>query len=154
MVTGLAAVAALAAGVFWMQRGAHLELTGSIVKVRTLAVDDKASLAVIDFRFANIASYPFVVRDVTVEIADASGKVLKGRTIPDTDARSVFDYYPALGPRANESLITRASVPPHAQLNRMVMVRFEVPEATVAGRKALTMRIAEVDGAVSELKQP
>ena len=59
-------VAAIVGGVFYMQRGAHVELQGKILKVRTAPLDENSSVAVLDFRFTNIADYPFAVRDVTV----------------------------------------------------------------------------------------
>ena len=48
---GLVVVLCAVAGTLYMQRGAHVELNGSILKVRTQAMDESSSVAVIDFRF-------------------------------------------------------------------------------------------------------
>ena len=70
-------VGALVAGGLWLNRGAHVELKGTIQRVRTLATDEKSSVAIADFRFVNPADYPFVVRVVTVTFEDAKGAVAK-----------------------------------------------------------------------------
>ena len=70
LVGGLLVVAAGIGGVFYMQRGAHVELKGGVLKVRTQAMDEKSSVAVIDFRFVNPSNYPFMVKEVTVSIVD------------------------------------------------------------------------------------
>ena len=74
---GLVVVALGIAGVFYMQRGAHLELKGAILKVRTQAMDENSSVAVIDFRFVNPSNYPFVVKEVEVTMVDKDGKTVE-----------------------------------------------------------------------------
>lgn len=148
---GLAVIAAAVAGILYMQRGAHIELQGAILKVRTLAMDENSSVAVIDFRFANPADYPFVVRTVTVIMEDQAGRVLEGATVSEPDAKRLFEYYPLLGPKYNRSLVLRDRIPPHHSEDRMIAARFEVPVTLLDARKHLTVRIEEVDGAVSEL---
>ena len=60
---GSAALVVLAAiGVAWyMARGSHLELRGSILKVRTAPLDENNSVAELDFRDTNVADYEFIV---------------------------------------------------------------------------------------------
>ena len=48
LVVGLVVVAIGVGGVFYMQRGAHIDLKGSILKVRTQVMDENSSVAVID----------------------------------------------------------------------------------------------------------
>ena len=57
LVVGLGVVACAVAGVLYMQRGAHTELKGAVLKVRTQAMDEKSAVAVVDFRFANPATF-------------------------------------------------------------------------------------------------
>lgn len=154
LLIGLGAVAAIVAGVFWMQRGAHIDLKGSILKVRTLPSDDAASVLVADFRFANPADYPFVVRDVLLSIQNPDGTTTPGRTIAEMDAKRMFDYFPALGGRFNESLMPRTKIAPRSGMDRMIMAHFDLPEAKLAARKSLVIRIVDLDGAVAELRQP
>ena len=63
---------------FYMQRGAHVELKGSVLKVRTAALDENSSLAVIDFRFVNPSDVPFVVRTVDVTMEGKDGNTSQG----------------------------------------------------------------------------
>jgi len=153
LLIGLAAVSLLTALVFWIQRGAHLELEGRIQKVRTLALPDSSTIVVIDFRFANAANYPFVVRRVDVLLDSAEGRTLEGAVISEPDAVNVFRYYPLLGQKYNPSLTARTRIAPRQSLDRMIAARFELPEEQLARRKSLRVRVEDVDGAVSEISE-
>ena len=153
LVGGLVVVAAGIGGVLYMQRGAHVELKGGVLKVRTQAMDEKSTVAVIDFRFANPSNYPFVVKEVTVSIVDKDGKTLEGQPVSELDARRLFQYYPQLGQKYNESLVMRDKIMGRQSMDRMIATRFEETEATLEGRKKLTVRIVDVDGPVAELQE-
>lgn len=148
---GVVAVAALVAAILYIQRGAHLELKGSIQKVRTLATDDASAVVVIDFRFVNPSDYRFVVRKVEVSMEDQQGRVLEGAVASEVDAKRLFDSYPVLGQKYNETLLMRTKVGPRESMDRMVAVRFEIPEKLLQARKQLRIRVEDVDGAVSEI---
>ncbi|MGB9604549.1 MAG: hypothetical protein ACPL88_01565, partial [Bryobacteraceae bacterium] len=75
---GLAVVSVLVAAIFWVQRGAHLRLEGTIGRVRTLGLPDASTVVVLDFRVTNLADYPFVVRQVQVFLDTPEGKTLQG----------------------------------------------------------------------------
>src|SRR5215469_11847213 len=94
---GLAIIAIAVAAVLWMQRGAHVELKGSVLKVRTAALDDTSSIAIIDFRFANPSDVPFVVRKVDVTMDGKDGNTYTSDPVSETDAKTVFQYNPMLG---------------------------------------------------------
>jgi hypothetical protein len=148
---GLAVVAAAIGGVMFMARGAHIELRGSILKIRTAAMDDYSCVAVADFRFANPANYPFVVRTVDVSIVGADGNVYQGTPVSEVDAKRLFQFYKLLGQKYNDSLRIRDKIGPRQSQDRMIAARFEMPEALVEARKNLKIRIEDVDGPVSEL---
>ena len=148
---GLAVVALGVAGMLYMQRGAHVELTGKVLKVRTQAMDEASSVAVVDFRFVNSADYQFMVKQVDVFIEDKDGKVIEGQTVSELDARRLFQYYPLLGQKFNDTLLLRNRIGPRTSQDRMVAARFEVPEEKVAARRKITVRITDVDGPVSEV---
>jgi len=150
---GLGVVACAIVGVLYMQRGAHTELKGAVLKVRTQAMDEKSAVAVVDFRFANPAKYPFVVRQVDVSVEDKEGKRLEGSAVSDLDARRLFEYYPQLGQKFNDTLMMRNKIPPGQSMDRMITARFEVPEAELQSRKKLIVRIVDLDGASSELQE-
>jgi len=148
---GVFAVAVLVAAIVYIQRGAHLELRGSIQKVRTLATDDSSAVAVIDFRFVNPSDYRFVVRKVEVSLEDKQGRVLEGAVASEVDAKRLFEAYPVLGQKYNETLLMRTKVGPRESMDRMVAARFEIPEKLLQERKQLRIRVEDVDGAVSEI---
>lgn len=150
---GVAVVALMVAAAFWLQRGAHLRLEGSIGKVRTLALPDSSTVLVIDFRVRNVADYPFVVRRVEVFLETAAGRTLEGFVISEPDAVRLFQYYPVLGQKYNPTLVARTRIGPRESLDRMIAARVEAPEEVVLERKGLRLRVEDVDGAVSELRE-
>jgi hypothetical protein len=150
---GLAVILVAIGAVLYMQRGAHVELKGSVLKVRTMALDENASLAVVDFRFANSADYPFVVRSCTVTVEDASGRVTEGVSVTELDARRLFDYYHVLGKKYNDTLLLKDKIAAHESQDRMIAARFEIPVSQLEARKRLVVRVEDVDGPVSELPE-
>jgi hypothetical protein len=153
VAVGLAVVAAMIGAFLYITRGSHLVLTGSILKVRTLPVEDKVSIAVVDFRFVNPSDLLFVVKSVEVIVETADGKELAGETISEPDARRVFQYHPLLGQKYNDSLSARTKIEARESLDRMIAARFEAPESVLAARKRLRLRITDVDGPMSELAE-
>jgi len=150
---GLLVVAIGIGGVFYMQRGAHLELKGAILKVRTQAMDENSSIAAIDFRFVNPSNYPFVVKEVVVTMVDKDGKTVESSPVSEMDARRLFQYYPALGQKYNDSLLMRDRIKGRETMDRMTVARFEVPESALESRRKLTVRIVDVDGPEAELQE-
>src|SRR5579864_2507883 len=102
---GLAVIAIAVAVMFYIQRGAHVELKGSVLKVRTAALDETSSMVVIDFRFVNPSDVPFVVRTVDVTMEGKNGDSTPGLPISEVDAKRIFQYYPLLGQKFNDSLL-------------------------------------------------
>jgi len=139
--------------VLFLQRGSHIELKGAILKVRVLAMDERSAIAVVDFRFANPANFPFVVRTVDVSVTGATGDIYPGSAISEVDANRLFQFYPVLGQKFNDSLLTRDKIAAHSTQDRMIAARFEVPVDKLESRKNLTVRIEDVDGPVSELAE-
>jgi hypothetical protein len=150
---GLAVVVVAVAGILFVQRGSRIRLEGSVLKVRTAPLDEKSSVAVIDFRFANPADYRFVVRTVSVILEDKSGNEFTGAVISEADAKRLFEALPLLGEKYNESLLMRDTVPPQASQDRMIAARFEAPESTLEARRRFLVRIEDVDGPVAEISE-
>jgi hypothetical protein len=148
---GLAVVLIAAGAIVYMQWGAHVEVKGSILKVRTMALDENSSLAVVDFRVTNPADYAFVVRNCTIILDNGGEQMFEGTSVPETDVKRIFDAYPVLGQKFNDSLIMRNKIAPHSTQDRMIAARFETPIEKLDARKRLLVRIEDVDGPVSEL---
>lgn len=148
---GLVALAIATVWIFWMQRGAHMELRGSIQKVRTLAPEETGTVAIIDFRFRNTSDYAFVVREIQAFATAPDGQEIEGQVISDVDARRLFEYYPALGQKYNETLLTRANIPGGESVDRMLTVRFPMPEAQFNQRKQLRIHLLEMAGPKADI---
>jgi hypothetical protein len=151
VLAGIAVVAAAVAWVFFLQRGAHMEIQGAILKVRTVSTDENSSVALIDFRCTNAADYPWVVRSVEVSLIDAQGDLLNGSTVSDADATRLFEYFPLIGQKFNDSLVARTRIPARHTIDRMIAARFETSEKALRARRSLRVRVEDVDGAVSEI---
>lgn len=133
------------------QSGKYLELSGEVLKVRTLALDEKAALVVVDARVRNQADYPWVVKTVTVGVQDAAGVWHDGEPIARRDLDRLFAAQRLAGPKFNELLIIKDQIPARQVLDRMAAARVELPEPAVEQRRNLRVRFEELDGNVSEI---
>lgn len=148
---GLVLIAVAIIWVFWMQRGAHIELRGSIQKVRVIAPDEAGTVAIIDFRFRNTSDYPFQVRDIQAFVTTANGNEVEGQVVADVDAQRLFQYYPQIGQKYNPALLARSRIAGGESVDRMITVRFELPETEFQKRRQLRIHIREVDGPESDI---
>src|SRR5579883_2707540 len=94
---GLAVVAIVVGISFYGNKGAHLELTGGILKVRTFEMNPNATLVMLDFRAENPSDVPFVVNTVEIELTPATGEPVVGMSISKPDIENVFKYEKFLG---------------------------------------------------------
>jgi hypothetical protein len=150
---GLAVAALMAAGLLYLNRGAHLVLKGGIQKVRVHGFDDNSSLVIADFRVSNPSDTLLVVQSVEMFVDTADGQTYDGTTVAEVDAKRVMAAMPELGPKYNPSLIPRDQIRPKETADRMIAARFEVPGAKVEGRRKVRIRIKDVDGAISEIEE-
>lgn len=151
--SGLLVVALAIGAVFYAKKGTHLEPRGSILKVRTQAIDDQNSVAVLEVRLVNDSDVQMIVRQVEVNLETKEGHELPGAIVAASDAKSIFKYYPRLGEQYNEPLMAQDRLRPHETVDRMLAVRFEAPEASLQERKKLTVRVQDVDGPVAEFSR-
>jgi hypothetical protein len=150
---GLVCIAIAVAGILYMQRGARVGVTGQVLKVRSAPLDENSTIVVLDFRVTNPSDYPFVARNVTAIVEDASGNKTDGLTAPELDAKHIFEGIPVLGEKYNQTLIERDKVAPHGALDRMVAARFDMPEAKLQSRKRFVIKIEEIDGQMFEISE-
>ena len=112
---GLAFVGLVVAGVLFMQRGARVGLTGNILKVRTAPLEDTAR------------SWFWISASQSGERAfrgaqrhrGAGGKgrqAVRRPTIPEMDAKRLFEGLPLLGQKFNETLVLRGQDSGHSSL--------------------------------------
>jgi len=151
---GVAVIAIAIFLVFSSTKGSHLELKGEILKIRTGALDEQNSAAVLDFRLENPSDIPFVVRDVSAKLEKADGTAYEGLVVARADMNSLFQYNKFLGQRFNDTLTIKDKIAPHSKLDRMVAVRFEVPDNQLESAKAIHLEIQDMDGATFATVHP
>lgn len=143
-------MAFLVFGVFTGTKGSHLELKGQVMKARTGALDDKTSAAVLDFRISNPSNVLFLVREVKVTLDKVNGETADGRVVSKRDLKQLLEYNKFLGSQYNEILTVKDRVPAHGQIDRMVAVTFEIPQAELDTAKSLKLYIQDMNGAEFE----
>jgi hypothetical protein len=146
----------VAAVVVWLglfaSRGSQIRLEGKFLKVRVKQLDEKSTIAVVDFRVRNPADYPFVVREAKLFLTTAQGGSAEGYTVAEVDAQRLFDFYKDLGEKYNASLLMKTRIAPRQSADYMLCARFDLTEQDLAQRKDLRLTIEDVDGAVVELR--
>jgi hypothetical protein len=133
-------------------KGNHLAPDGKIGKVRVQKVDENESVMVLDFNLRNASDRPMIVRSVEVILDEADGSTATGSPVAAADLANVFRNYPGLGEQYNAPLKARDKVPPRDSLDRMVGVRFDLPDAAIEKRKGVTLKIEDITGPVAELR--
>lgn len=140
-------VVAIAVGsILYSTKKNKVELTGSLLRVRTHSVDPQNTVLFADIRITNPSTQQFVVQDVEVYADD-----LKADSFSETDAKRLFDYYPVLGKKYNANLTIRQKINSGESIDRMVTVRFGATDEQIQKRGALRIVITDVDGAKTEI---
>lgn len=150
------AVAAMViGGLIWYgfadTKGNHLAPTGAIGKIRAAKADDDITYVVIDFHAKNDSDVDMIVRSIEVSIDTADGKSINGSAVAKADVDSAFKSFPLLGEQYNPVLRERDKIPAHQEIDRMVGIRFDAPYDTVAGRKALHLKLTDITGVELEM---
>jgi hypothetical protein len=147
---GVVAVAIAVVVIVTANKGSHLELQGKILKVRTGALGEGNSIAVMDFRVLNPSDLPFTVRNVEISLEKANGEMEDGATISKSDLKQLFQYNRFLGDQYNEGLGLQDAIAPHATVDRMVAAHFEVSDEELEKAKAVHVSIQDVNGPLWE----
>lgn len=150
---GVVAVAIAVVVILTANKGAHLQLVGKIIKVRTGALGEGNSIAVMDFRVENPSDKPFVVRTVDIALEQKDGSMLDGVTVSKSDLKQVFQYNRFLGDQYNDGLGLQDTIAPHSMVDRMVAAHFEVSNDDLEKAKAVHLSIQDVDGPLWETSQ-
>jgi hypothetical protein len=151
LIVGVAVVGIALGFLLIGTKGNHLELNGTILKVRVLPLSPVASLVVVDFRVTDPSDVPFVMKGASLTLEPATGATLDGMMVSKPDIENVFKYNPILGPKFNDVLGIEDRIAPHQRLDRMVGARFEIPESQAEERKAIHLHVEEMDGVTADL---
>jgi hypothetical protein len=147
---GLVAITIAVVVILSANKGAHLELIGKIMKVRTGALGPGNSIAVMDFRVENPSDRPFIVRNVVINLEKQNGEMEEGVTISKADLKQLFQYNRFLGDQFNEGLGLQDAIAPHSTVDRMVAAHFEESDEDLEKGKAVHVSIQDVDGPLWE----
>lgn len=147
---GVLVIAVSVFAILYSHRGAHLELQGKILKIRTGELSDRDSIAVLDFRVTNVSDVPFVVRQVEVTLDKQDGKTEESAMISKMDLHQLFQFNRFLGDQYNDSLTLKDQIAPHQTVDRMVAARFDIPNKELESGKTIHLSIQDVDGPLFE----
>jgi hypothetical protein len=151
LIVGIAIVGIAVGFLLIGTKGNHLELNGTILKVRVMPLSPVASLVIVDFRVTDPSDIPFIMKGASLTLEPATGPTLDGMTVSKSDIENVFKYNPILGPKFNDVLGIKDRIQPHQRLDRMVGARFEIPESQTEERKAIHLHVEEMDGVTADL---
>jgi hypothetical protein len=147
---GLVVIAAAVFLILSSTKGSHLELKGRVIKVRTGALSDADSIAVLDLRLENSTDVPFVVRQVEARLEKQDGSTADGALVSKIDMKQLFAYNRFLGDQYNDALSIRDKIAPHSTLDRMLAVRFEIPSQQLESARSIHVAVQDMDGALFE----
>lgn len=137
----------------WTRWDKHLELTGRVTKVRTVAPTPEDSVMVLDLKLENPSELPYEVDEIELRLTPAKGEPVDGVIVAAQDVQRVFDAYPQLGLRGNDPLRRRDIIGGHKTLERMLAFQFPgTKEQVLLERKALVLKVRERQGAVHEIR--
>jgi len=139
--------------VLYQQKGARLVLAGEITNVRTLGMDEKSSVAIVDFKLTNRSQYPFVVGSTAMSLVDANGETQEGSMVSDGHTKDLFEAFPVLGTKIARSLAIKEKIAPGESRAVTLAARFEIPKGDADVRKLIKVTVTEIDGTVTELSQ-
>ncbi|HXA66734.1 MAG TPA: hypothetical protein VNV82_16360 [Bryobacteraceae bacterium] len=151
---GVAVIAIAVVLILSSTKGSHLVINGKILKVRTGALSDNDSIAVMDLRMENPSNLAFVVRQVEVTLEEKDGTMADGLVVAKGDLKQLFQFNRFLGDQYNDSLTIKDQIAPHATVDRMLAARFEVKKQDLEAAKAIHVSIQDMDGPLFETTSP
>ena len=151
VLAGLAGAAVLLWAALEVSDWKTAQLDGTITKVRTLGMDRHSSVAIVDFEGVNPSDIQMMIGERTLTVLDGKGIRREGKTISALDLKGLFQYFPGLGGIENEPLLNRVRIQPGESVFGMLAARFEIPKHELDLRRELILRLADVDGSVTEI---
>jgi hypothetical protein len=151
---GVVVIAIAVSLVLSSTKGSHLVLNGKVLKVRTGALSESDSIAVMDMRLENPSNLAFVVRQVEVTLEKKDGTMADGLVVSKGDLKQLFQFNRFLGDQYNDSLTIKDQIPGHATVDRMVAARFDVKNQDLESAKAIHLSIQDMDGPLFETSTP
>jgi hypothetical protein len=151
---GLLGAALVAGAIYFYNEGATPTLAGEITEVRTLAMDEASSVAVVNFRGMNTSDRIVFIHQREVTMIDESGAAHVGLPVQVADIQNLFQYFPILGGMKDSPLLPRTEIEPGAELRGLVAARFNLPKHELDARKSLVVKFYNEIGRSTELSEP
>jgi len=132
---------------------ARLEVTGEILKVRTLELTPETTLVMLDFRMKNESNVDFVLKEAILHWTSEDGADHEMDPVSRPDLDRILQYAKQAGPKFNETFVMREKLGGKAMLDRMASGVAKVSEPAFAKRKNLFLRLTDMDGKAFDLKE-
>src|SRR5580658_6235530 len=112
LVVGLVAVGLAVSAIWSGTESAHLDLTGKIIRVRSVALDSGRCLVVVDFRVTNPSGVPLVLREVSLHIERYKDDPVDGVEVSKGDVDTMFEAFPAIRVKYSDVLAPPETIAP------------------------------------------
>ncbi len=152
-VAGLIGACIVAGAILFYNRGAKPTLTGKITEVRTIGVEQNASVAFVNFSGANSAENALIIHKRELEVVDGDGNRHVGMLVQVPDLKSLFEYFPVLGGMKDEPLLPRTELEPGEPLRGLVAARFEISKDKLDQRQKIILRVYDIRERTSEIEE-
>ncbi len=133
-------------------KGNHLAPITKVGKVRIQKVDEKESIAILDFSVNNDSDRKLVVQSVEASLDGRDGSSVDGSIVAARDLDNVFRVYSIPGGQYNPPFKAWDEVKPHERIDRMIGIRFDVSDETIEKRKDIDLRLQDISGTVVDVK--
>ncbi len=153
LLAGLIGAGAVAGAILFYNRGAKPTLTGEITEVRTIGVEENASVAFVNFAGKNSAENALIIHKRELEVIDAAGNRHTGMLVQVPDLKSLFEYFPILGGMKDEPLLPRTELEPGDPLRGLVAARFEISKDKLDQRQKIILRVYDIRERTSEIEE-
>lgn len=150
---GLLGAALVAGAIYFYNAGATPTLNGEITEVRTLAMDEASSVAVVNFAGVNTSDRSVFIHQREVTITGENGATHVGLPVQVADLQSLFQYFPILGGMKDAPLLPRTEIEPGAELRGLVAARFNFPKHELDARQSLVVKFYNELGRSTELSE-
>lgn len=147
---GLAATLLIAGFVIFLKRGDRLVPQGSILKERSIDLNETTGLLLLDIRVVNDSDVVMTIGKIGMTAQMPDGGQFTGHVLRKSDLIGTFTYFPLLGEKFNEALGYDDEIPPRSKVDRMIAASFDAPLSVLDTRKNVTVRIEDRTGTAAE----
>lgn len=153
LAIALIAVGAAAVGYLFFAGDSQQRLDGAITLVRTLGVEENASVAFVNFEVRNPTNRPFTAYDRRLELVTEDERRIVGKIVQGPDLTDLFEYFPDLGAMRDEPFLHEGTIEAGETRRGLLAARFEVPEDSLRQRTTLVLKLTDGAARTSEIRE-